>query len=266
VSRVPLYDALAADYDRFVDWEGRLAHELPFFVRFVEQSASEGRQVRRVLDAACGTGHHAIALAGRGYQVVGADLSAPMIERARDNAATAGVEVTFAVAGLGQLSSLEKTFDAVLCLGNSLPHLLTAAAVEAALADFAAVLRPGGLLILQNRNFDRVCTEQERFMAPQSYEDGDGEWLFLRFYDFHEETITFNMVRLHRTQKTWTQTVEATELRPLFHDELAAALIRAGFDRLVAYGGCDGSAFDPARSGDLIAVTSKRAETASSHR
>ena len=95
-AQVPLYDALAADYDRFVNWEGRLAHELPFFQRLFEE-----RQVARVLDSACGTGHHAIALAQQGYQVMGADLSAAMVERARVNAVTAGASVVFQVAGLG---------------------------------------------------------------------------------------------------------------------------------------------------------------------
>ena len=27
---VPFYDPFSADYDRFVNWEGRLAYELPF--------------------------------------------------------------------------------------------------------------------------------------------------------------------------------------------------------------------------------------------
>ena len=252
MSQVPLYDALAADYDHFVNWEGRLAHELPFFVRLFQEHG-----VQRVLDAACGTGHHAIALARHGYAVVGADLSQAMVERARANAATAGVDMAFSVAGLGELVTLGETFDAVLCLGNSLPHLLTAAAVADALADFSAVLQPGGLLVIQNRNFDRVWAERERFMPPQSHRAGDGERLFLRFYDFHEETVTFHMIRLHRTAESWTQNVESTELRPIFRDDLAAALEAAGFCAAELYGSYSGSAFDPAQSGDLIAVARK---------
>jgi glycine/sarcosine N-methyltransferase len=249
LSRVPLYDALAADYDRFVDWKGRLAHELPFLDRLFA-----GRGIERVLDAACGTGHHAIALAQRGYEVIGADLSAAMVERARQNAAAAGLDIRFTVAGLGELAVLGEAFDAVLCLGNSLPHLLTAAAVDGALADFTSVLRPGGLLVIQNRNFDRVWAERERFMPPQSHRDGEGEWLFVRFYDFHQETVTFHMIRLRRTEEGWAQDVESTELRPIFRDGLAAALVTAGFGGVAFYGGYDGSAFDPAQSGDLIAV------------
>ena len=252
MSQVPLYDALASDYDRFVNWEGRLAHELPFLERLF---ADHG--VRRVLDAACGTGHHAIALAERGYEAVGADLSAPMIEQARRNATAAGLDVPFVTAGLGSLAALGQIFDAVLCLGNSLPHLLTDAALAEALADFDAVLQPGGLLVIQNRNFDRVWSQKERFMGPQSYSDGEREWLFVRFYDFHEQTVTFSMVRLQRAAAAWAQDVESTELRPLFRDDLAAALAAAGFAPAIFYGGYDGSPFDPAQSNDLIVVAHK---------
>jgi len=252
VTQMPFYDALASDYDRFVNWEGRLAHELPFLERLFAEHG-----VVRVLDAACGTGHHAIALARRGYQAAGADLSAAMIEQARRNAAAAGVEAQFAVAGFGALAALGQTFDAVLCLGNSLPHLLTEEALAEALADFAAVLHPGGLVVIQNRNFDRVWRQRERLMGPQSHREGEQEWLFVRFYDFHDETITFNMIRLRRDGQAWTQDVESTELRPIFRDDLAAALGRAGFVQAAFHGGYDGSPFDPARSGDLIAVAQK---------
>jgi SAM-dependent methyltransferase len=244
-----LYDALAADYDRFVDWNGRLAHELPFFVRLFE-----GQDVRQILDAACGTGHHALALAGHGYQVVGADLSASMVQRARDNAASSGLDVRFEVLGLGELATLTQPFDAVLCLGNSLPHLLTARAVDGALRDFAAVLRPGGFLVIQNRNFDRVWTERERFMPLQSHRNGKDECLFVRFYDFHDELVTFNFLRLRRAAEGWVQEVQSTELRPIFRADLEAALVAAGFGDVAVYGGYDGSTFDPRRSGDLIAV------------
>jgi glycine/sarcosine N-methyltransferase len=249
---VPLYDALAADYDRFVNWEGRLAHELPFFERLFHEHG-----VERVLDAACGTGHHALALARRGYDVVGADLSAPMIERARHNAAAAGLDAAFHVAGLGELARLGQTFDAVLCLGNSLPHLLTAAKVAAALVDFAAVLRPGGLLVIQNRNLDSVWARQERFMSPQAHREAGREWIFVRFYDFHDTTLTFNMLRLRREDDGWVQDVQATELRPIFQHDLALGLAEAGFGQVLFYGDYERSPFDAETSGDLIAIAQR---------
>ena len=254
MSQVPLYDELAVDYDRFVNWEGRLSHELPFFTSLFEQHG-----VRRVLDAACGTGHHAVALAQKGYHVAGADLSAPMIARAGENASAHGVEVSFSVAGLGGYAALGQSYDAAICLGNSLPHLLSEAAVAEALADFAAVLRPGGLLVIQNRNFDRVWREKERFMPPQSHRDAGGEWIFVRFYDFHEESLTFNMLRLRRMGEDWAQSAESTDLRPIVAVDLVPALESAGFSPVTLYGSYDGSSFDPAASGDLITVAIKAA-------
>jgi SAM-dependent methyltransferase len=250
VTSVPLYDQFSADYDRFVNWSSRLAFERPFI-----ESRLQSVGARRILDTACGTGQHSIALAKAGYQVVGSDLSAGMIEVARRNAAETGVTVDFVVAGFGeQACSVAGQFDAVLCLGNSLPHALTASALDGALADFRAVLRRGGLLIVQNRNFDQVWKTRSRWMPPETHREGDQEWLFLRFYDFGAQTITFNVVTLRRQGASWSQTADSTELRPIFQRDLDAALARAGFDGLHFYGSLSEEPFDPLKSGNLVAV------------
>ena len=59
-----MYETFSKDYDRFVNWQNRLAYELPFI-----QDQLQSVNAKRVLDAATGTGMHAIALAKRGYQV-----------------------------------------------------------------------------------------------------------------------------------------------------------------------------------------------------
>lgn len=250
-----MYDDFSSDYDRFVHWPGRLTAELPF----IEQEL-QAVGARRVLDAACGTGMHAIALARQGYEAVGADLSAGMIERARANAPSEGMDVGFEVAGFGELSTRVGTgFDGVLCLGNSLPHLLTSADLAAALANFTACLRPGGLLLIQNRNFDAILERGERWMEPQARQEGEMEWLFLRFYDFEPDgTLTFNLVTLRRERGgEWSQQVAVTRLRPLRQKELMAALSDAGFGAIVCYGDVSGASFDPEASGNLI-VTARR--------
>lgn len=251
----PFYDAFSTDYDRFVNWPGRLDYELPFVER---QLAAAGAS--RVLDAACGTGMHAIALAQRGYDVIGADLSAAMVERARENGAAASCGVRFVVAGFGELAAqVGSDFDALLCLGNSLPHSLTAEALRTTLTDFAAALRPGGLLLIQNRNFDAVMRDRVRWMGLQSHRQDDREWLFIRFYDFNPDgTLTFNVVILSRDEVgEWTQQVETTTLRPLLQAELLGAVEAAGFDGLACYGDMTGAPFDPETSGNLI-LTARR--------
>ena len=266
---VPLYDGLSADYDRFVHWPKRLAAELPFIERQLVASGA-----RRVLDVACGTGQHAIALARQGYQVTGADLSAPMIARAQENAAIRRGEAPyspdFVVAGFGELATkVGGSFDALLCLGNSLPHVLAEQALQATLADFAAVLRPGGLLLVQNRNLDAVAehvpmARRARWMPLQAHRDDEGrEWLFLRFYDLDGPgnraagTLTFNLVTLQREGTgEWTQRVQETTLRPWLHDELTGAIAAAGFEDLACYGDMGGMPF-AADSPNLI-ITARR--------
>jgi glycine/sarcosine N-methyltransferase len=246
-----MYDDFSSDYDRFMDWSARLAAELPFIERELRAVGA-----RRVLDAACGTGMHAIALAQRGCAVVGTDLSAGMVEQAQANAATAGVDARFEVAGFGELGARVGTgFDAVLCLGNSLPHLLTPDELAAGLADFGACLRPGGLLLIQNRNFDAILAHRQRWMALQSrWEDGDKEWVFLRFYDFEPDgRLTFNLVTLRREGvEAWHQQVASTRLWPLRRDELTAALEIAGFGEVGWWGDMEGAVLDVDRSPNLV--------------
>jgi len=253
VSEVPLWDVLSTDYDRFVSWEERLAQEIPFFERLFTE-----HEVRRVLDVACGTGRHAVALAKRGYEVLGSDVAQGMVTRARQNAAAAGVEVTFVRAGFGELlGSVKEPFDALLCLGNSLPSLLSEDALKDALADMAGVLLPGGLLVVQNLNYDRVWAQRERFMPLQTYRQGDEEWLFFRFVDFHAETLTFNMVILHKNGAAWSYRAEATELRPIFKKELTRLLEQTGFASIHFYGDYSFNTYQQDTSGDLIVVARK---------
>jgi len=253
-----MYDTFSNDYDRFVNWPNRLAAEIPFI-----ESQLKAAGARRVLDAACGTGQHAIALAQHGYTVAGADLSARMIERAEANAARAGASAQFVAAGFGGLAQAfgGQPFDALLCLGNSLPHVLSDGDLAQALADFTACLRSGGLLVLQNRNFDLVMAQHERWMEPQAAREGDSEWLFLRFYDFDADgLLTFNIVTLRRDGTApWKQSLTSTRLRPLLKAEVTKALAAAGFETAVSWGNMSGAPFEPTGSGNLVVTARKGA-------
>jgi glycine/sarcosine N-methyltransferase len=248
-----MYDSLSDDYDRFVNWQQRLGQEMPFIISRLKMAAPSDRQAR-VLDAACGTGMHAIELARGGYQAAGADLSTGMVDRARENAQHAGVQVDFTVAGFGELAGKFSGFDALLCLGNSLPHVSDQEALQIALRDFAGCLRPGGLLLIQNRNFDLVLAKRDRWMGPEAHRMGEREWLFVRFYDFQPDgSIAFNIVTLKRNGTSgWEQKVDTTRLYPVTAKELIKALSAAGFVRITTYGSMGGESYDPNASGNLV--------------
>jgi glycine/sarcosine N-methyltransferase len=259
------YDQLSQDYDRFVNWEERLSVEMPFIQEQLHLVRSEIDRPLRILDAACGTGMHAIALAKEGNNVSGADISPEMIKKAQENAYTAQVDVDFKSAGFGDLEQAYQNaslyhFDALICLGNSLPHLLSPDEILAALKDMAACLRPGGMLLLQNRNYDAVMAEHNRWQGIQSHKEGSEEWLFLRFYDFDPDgLITFNIINLHKDRnETWTQNVSTTRLFPLKQEILLPLLEKAGFHQLSCYGKMEAEGFDAEKSGNLVVTAVKK--------
>ena len=249
------YDALAPMFDVMTDWDARLAAEGPFLKSVLEDAGA-----RRVLDAACGSGGHALWLARQGYEVAGADVSPVMIALAQQKAAADGIGVPFVVSDLANLHT-STIYDAVLCLGNSLPHLLTQDDLVAALRGMAGVLRPGGVLVLQNLNYDLRWQGQPRwFMAQGGVLDGQ-EVLVWRFadYDAPAGRIAFHIALFRKDAPNWKVEVHTTPHRPLFRADLLVALTEAGFSEPRAYGRMaqPDEAFDLSRSGDLVVVAQK---------
>ncbi|MGC8874368.1 MAG: hypothetical protein ACP5SI_07985, partial [Chloroflexia bacterium] len=135
--------------------------------------------------------------------------------------------------------------------------LLSAEAVQAALLDFARLLRPQGLLLIQNRNDERLLSRGERFLPLSVHREGDREWLFFRFLDLSPERIAFHLATFWRDADGWHQRVCTTYHRPLPHTELKASLEATGFREIAFYGSWKLERFDPAESPDLVAVGRK---------
>ena len=66
----------------------------------------------KAIDLGCGTGHYAIWLASRGFDVTGIDISPTAINLAKENAAKKGIKCKFQVGDmLGELNELTETFE-----------------------------------------------------------------------------------------------------------------------------------------------------------
>jgi len=111
---VALFDRLAAEYD---DWYqtplGALADELEQEAVFALAGEVAGRMA---LDASCGTGHYALALARRGAQVTAVDASVLMLALAQAKARREGLPLALVRASLEQLPFGPDSFELVTCI------------------------------------------------------------------------------------------------------------------------------------------------------
>jgi SAM-dependent methyltransferase len=103
---------------------------------------------RRVLDAACGTGNYAAALAQRGCAVTGIDISQVMLNAL----AARGANVACVRASAERLPFGDRCFDAVTCV-NAAHHL---ADIETAFCEFGRILVPGGRLAVFTNTREEV--------------------------------------------------------------------------------------------------------------
>jgi glycine/sarcosine N-methyltransferase len=257
-----MYTELAPHYDHFVNWKARLEFELPFLQQQVRSLGIDPTKVK-LIDTACGTGQHAIALSAEGYQVSACDIAPAMVAIAQANAAAAFQKVDFKTVGFTKISQAFKNqqFDVIFCLGNSLPHVEDLQELTKTLQDFCQLMRGTGVLVLQMRNFSRLLKNKERWLEPQAFAEGNEEFLFQRFYDFEPDGhIQFNMVSLERKkQGPWESQVISSMLLPIQRAQLESILLDCGFGRLQSYGSMDGQPFEEASSEDLVMTARKLA-------
>ncbi|MEA2287190.1 MAG: hypothetical protein QOJ21_3233 [Solirubrobacteraceae bacterium] len=109
----------------------------------VDEALPPGAPV--VVDVGCGTGSLVRRLTRRGAEVIGVEVGEESLRRARERAPVA--DERYEHAGAEALPLADASADMVLFV-NSLHHV-PVDALDAALAEAARVLRPGGLLYIQ---------------------------------------------------------------------------------------------------------------------
>ena len=108
------------------------------------------KEVKNILELACGTGTHAIELANFGYNITATDYSSSMLEVARKkNSEKSLPNIDFYLKDMRELDYKNNTFDAVICLFDSIGYNLTNEGIKQTLTGVYQSLCPGGLFIFE---------------------------------------------------------------------------------------------------------------------
>ncbi len=133
------FDGVAAYYDE-------LMRTVPYagWVEYIERILRRWQhRPATVLDLACGTGRVGSEMVKRGYKVLGADLSEPMVRAC----ARQQPPLRALVCDASQMSIADDSFDLIVCLYDSLNYILQPEKLAEALTDAHRILKPGGLFV-----------------------------------------------------------------------------------------------------------------------
>jgi len=240
------YDALAPHYDAMTGFERRFEQERPFFQNLVDRCA-----IRRALDVGAGTGFHSLLLAQLGVQVTAVDVSSDMLEIARAHSASMGLSVTTLHASLLDFAAqVAVPQDAVVCMGNTLAHFTGHGERDVVLAQFHRALAPGGVLLVQTLNFDRIMKQETHL---QNVKEAGGV-RFVREYVPAGSLVDLRITRTATSEPAARQTTTSVRLAPVYAADLTLALSDAGFHHVQLHGSIALDAFAADASRDLVAI------------
>jgi len=245
------YEGLAPDYDAMTAFGDRFVRERPFIRLLVERFS-----IRRAADAGSGTGFHALLLAELGVDVTAVDLSAAMVRKLRAHATDRALRLRASVGDIRELPRhLGAPVDAVVCMGNTLAHLVRDDELEEALQAFASSLKSGGVALIQLVNFDRLLADRPTIQSIRQ----DGGVTFVRFYEYDSRGVRFHLLKIWNEGSTTTHRLQSVRLHPLRQETMKRALKHAGFAEVSTYGGISLEEFQPTTSKDLVLLARRRA-------
>jgi SAM-dependent methyltransferase len=202
----------------------------------------------RWLDVCCGFGRHVEALVEADIRAVGLDASSLLLGRARERWAHSGHHVPYIRGELGYLP-FQSAFDVVSCLFDSFGYLPRQVDHLDALLAAAGVLRPGGRILIQLTNRERLIST----WPPPSDESRHGVNIRKDWW-----------LDLARGRYGWHQTIKHDgdttlwdfDLALFTAAELTNLLHQAGFGEPLYYGNLAGEPYMP-QSSHLVLVAQK---------
>ncbi len=243
------YKALSPFYDEMINFEERLKKERNVFKEFIVSN-----KIKSAIDIGCGTGFYAILLSELRVESWGIDDSAEMIKIARINAEKRKVNVKFKRLKFENWHlEIKSMFDSVLCLGNSLPHILEKSKLKSVIKNIYNRISNNGIFVAQILNYERIMKNKERIVNIKKI----NKHILIRFYDFYRNYIVFNILIISEENEKIGHEIISTKLRPIYKEELITFIRNSGFRKINIYSDFQRNRYYKNKSKDLFVFAVK---------
>ena len=197
----------------------------------MESCTKANQNQQSILDIGCGTGNLAIELTTQFTEVIAIDLNTDMLNAARQKRGSS--KVSFLEMDMLKIDQhfAPNQFDTVSCFGNTIVHLGGLEQISLFFRKVKHVLKPGGKLLVQLINYNKVLDEKLPGLPTIDNEFAK----FERIYTTDQNgLIDFKTIL---TVKSTHEIIENTiKLFPLRKKQITDALSETGFSNVCFYG------------------------------
>jgi len=232
-----LFASCAKYYDFLVSKED-VKKELKFIYKVFNEF-----RIKTVLDLGCGTGLYLVPLKNKGFEAEGLDLSKKMIKEARKK----NKNIIIHHKDMSKFS-INKKYDAIICLSSSLLILPNFKTIEKTLKRAYEHLNSEGILLLDLPNHSKEIKECNNVTShtTQKFSKGRLDSTFISYTkgkrwveEWHGIVKEGN--RTSKFKDIWEELIYSQK-------KLESSLKRTGFKILRIYGTMDGARFDKNKS------------------
>ena len=214
----------------YIDWEKRRKGEDGWLVKELKK-----HNCQKIFDSSLGDGCDSIYLIKNGFDVASNDIDELIIQKAFENAKKENVQLNITNLDWRELTKEipEQSFDAVLCLGNSLTSLLRPKDQIAVLKQFYAILKDRGILIIDERNYQYILDNRDKVLK--------GDYRYSGKYLYCNKCVRSRWIQIEDNKVKYEIYDERTNERAFFtlypfkRGELRKFLEKAGFQKIEQY-------------------------------
>ncbi len=159
------------------------------------QAILSDKPIHSLLDVSIGSGNLTLPLLDLGITLYGSDLSESMLQKCQQKAITRNGAINLRISDFRKLTSaFSQQFDCVASTGNSLPYVPNDELLDV-LEQMDTLVRPGGYLYFDVRNWERMLSTRQRFYLYNPVFHGDTRVNLVQAWDYNQDgTMDFNLL------------------------------------------------------------------------